>query len=394
MEHLPYSILNKENNSDAFYQNLEIFTEIVLSRGYTKLGKSLDEYYAYVQNQSGRSLIRNREEFLLELIMIGVFWRNYVSRATRVSPVVFWILAKLYPLRKKYPLLKPYIDKVRGYIVYMFLCNGRRYMVNEYSAKNFLKLLQWLQATGEFNEEYIRLQNWFNFCKRMPAEEVAKLLQLTTEFSGYFYDVGRSMLGGYTQHVEKFRIVAEKKYRYREDYIFVNRMENEYFLNMFGAEIMNRELRQGFLNTTNKAILLPTCMRKRPENECKAKSDGKEKVCMQCDANCNIGKVAQSVSDKNTRVYLIPHSSGFSKFLSKWADQNDTGLVGVACVLNLLTGGYEMKRLNIASQCVFLDYCGCKKHWNSKGVPTSINIGELNKVLTEKETELVIGDKV
>lgn len=388
----PYSILNKENNSDAFYQNLEIFTDIVLSRGYTKLGKLVDSHYAYIQRKSSSRISVGRDEFMLELIMIGVFWRNYMSRAAKVSSVSFWILNNLYKFRKKYPSLKPNIDKVRGYLSYTFLSNGRRYMINEFSLKNFSKLLQWMQASGEFNEECIRLRNWLDYCSSSSAEETAKLLQLAIEFSGYFNDVGRSMLGGYTENIEYFRISAERKYRYREDYIFVNRMESEYFLNMFGAEIMNRQLRSGFEKTSYKAVLLPTCMRKKSDDECKAKSDGKERVCMQCDTNCNIGKVARSVTNTNTKVYLIPHSSGFSKFLAKWADQNETGLIGVACVLNLLTGGYEMKRLNISSQCVFLDYCGCKKHWNDKGVPTSINISQLNKVINAKELELAVGE--
>jgi hypothetical protein len=67
--------------------------------------------------------------------------------------------------------------------------------------------------------------------------------------------------------------------------------------------------------------------------------------------------------------------------LAHWANQKDTALVGVACVLNLLTGGYEMKRLNIQSQCVFLDYCSCKNHWDKKGVPTSMNINRLKQIL-------------
>ncbi|HEX2935712.1 MAG TPA: DUF116 domain-containing protein [Bacteroidales bacterium] len=392
MDHAPYSILNKENNSDAFYQNLELFTDIVLSRGYTKLGKLVDGHYTYIQRKPNSGISVSRDEFMLELIMVGVFWRNYISRATRVSSVSLWVLNRLYKFRKKYPSLKPNIDKVRGYLSYIFLSNGRRYVINEYSLQNFSKLLLWMQATGEFNEEYIRLQNWLNYCASASAEETAKLLQLAFEFSAYFNDVGRSMLGGYTENIEKFRFSAERKYRYREDYIFVNRMESEYFLNMFGAEIMNRQLRSDFTKTSYKAVLLPTCMRKRTDDECKAKSDGKERVCVQCDANCNIGKVAQSVTNTNTKVYLIPHSSGFSKFLAKWADQNETGLVGVACVLNLITGGYEMKRLNIASQCVFLDYCGCKKHWHDKGVPTSINISQLNKVINAKELELAVGE--
>ncbi|MBK7029286.1 MAG: DUF116 domain-containing protein [Bacteroidales bacterium] len=89
-------------------------------------------------------------------------------------------------------------------------------------------------------------------------------------------------------------------------------------------------------------------------------------------------------------TYIIPHSSDFTRFLEKWQNQPDTSLIGVACILNLLTGGYEMKNLNISSQCIFLDYCGCKKHWNEEGIPTDLNINQLKKVAGNAAKSLMV----
>jgi hypothetical protein len=375
--------VNKEDNSDAFYQNLEIFTDIILSRGYASLGNFVDAYYTFVEDHQIEKS-RTRSEYLLELIMIGILWRNYISRADKSPKYILSLLQKLYTLRKKYPKIKTQIDGIRGFLTYQFIARSNGYLVAGYSVQKYRNLLAWLRATGEFNEEFMRLTNWLAFFKSLTPRKSEKLLEQAVSFSGYFNDAGRSMLGGYTHNIADFTTKALNTYKYREDYVFVNRMENEYFLNMFGAEIMNRQLRESFLNTGKKAVLLPTCMRSRPESECKALWDDKEKVCVQCDVACNIGKVAKSVANENTKVYLIPHSSGFSIFLSKWANQSETGLVGVACVLNLLTGGYEMKRLNITSQCVFLDYCGCRKHWHECGIATSLNINQLDKVVANK----------
>ena len=87
------------------------------------------------------------------------------------------------------------------------------------------------------------------------------------------------------------------------------------------------------------------------------------------------------MSKQGITAYLIPHSSDFSRFLVKWKDNRDTSLIGVACVLNLIAGGYEMKRLNIPSQCVFLDYCGCKKHWDKDGIATSLNVNQVKRII-------------
>jgi hypothetical protein len=80
-------------------------------------------------------------------------------------------------------------------------------------------------------------------------------------------------------------------------------------------------------------------------------------------------------------VYVIPHSSDFTKWLERWKDTREVGVVGVACVLNLFTGGYEMKDLNIPSQCVLLDYCGCQNHWHHEGIPTDIDQKQLLQTL-------------
>jgi len=83
-------------------------------------------------------------------------------------------------------------------------------------------------------------------------------------------------------------------------------------------------------------------------------------------------------------VFLIPHSSTLSKFLKFWQDKNETGIIGVAGILNLLTGGYKMQNHNIPSQCVFLDYCGCKKHWHDEGIPTRLNLQQLIKIVKQE----------
>lgn len=83
---------------------------------------------------------------------------------------------------------------------------------------------------------------------------------------------------------------------------------------------------------------------------------------------------------------LIPNSTGFSRYLKLRENSKDTGLTGVACVFNLLTGGYEMQKLNIPSQCVFLDSCGCKKHGLS-GQSARINFQQLNKLVIHEESK-------
>jgi hypothetical protein len=81
------------------------------------------------------------------------------------------------------------------------------------------------------------------------------------------------------------------------------------------------------------------------------------------------------------KVYLVPHSTGFSRWLDRWQREPDTGVVAVACLLNILPGGYEMRARQIPSQCVPLDFPGCHKHWRSKAIATSLNEERLVQIV-------------
>ena len=380
---ITYSLLDESGSSNKFYIDIAGFTDLSVLEANISLKQYVDSYYSFLEKNK-LEILRSKNEYLLELMMIGIFWSNYIQKAENTSYLSRAILKNLYLLRKSNKALKPLADKLRGYLAFAMLNKGRKNKLEQNTLVSYTNLLNWLIATGEFNEEVIRLKPWAEFYKTKTDLEVNIILESAITASVKFTNNARSVLGKYTNHVHDFINNSLEQYKQREDYFFTSRHENEYFLNMFGAEIMNRQLRSEFEKTQKKAVLLPTCMRIPPKTGCKAISDGKELVCMQCNSDCNIGKIARIFNKEYITPYLIPHSSDFSKFLIKWKDNKDTGLIGVACVLNLLTGGYEMKRLHIASQCVFLDYCGCKNHWDSEGFFTNLNCNKLRQIIIGK----------
>jgi hypothetical protein len=123
-------------------------------------------------------------------------------------------------------------------------------------------------------------------------------------------------------------------------------------------------------------------MRLKEDAECRALRKGKDISCTHCSAQCEVNKLTKLGIIDGFDVAIIPHSSDFSEWLERWKGNKEVGVVGVACVLNLLTGGYETKALGIPAQCVFLDYCGCQKHWDKTGIPTQLNKTQLSTILS------------
>jgi uncharacterized protein len=379
-KNVTYSLLNYQKDSSSFYTHLGMFTDSVIADLDQEIDSVVKDFCDFL-NQDRIEILRSHNEYTVELLMIGLYWNNYSGNAIRTGNLSKKVLKTLYTQRKNFPQYKPEIDKVRGFLAYVFLEKHKYTLSARFNLKGFISLLNWLSATREFNEEMLRLRNWAAFCKIKDYGFIASLLDSSVLFAEQFAEKGTNMLGKYVSNLNDFHQNTLSSYKYREDYFFARRCENEYYLNMFAAEILNRGLKKVFTETTNKVLLLPTCLRNEPPTGCKAKSDGKELVCAACSAECNIGKVSSEMKKEGITSYLIPHSSDFSRFLVKWKDCPDTSLIGVACILNLITGGYEMKRLNISSQCVFLDYCGCKMHWDKDGIATSLNINQLKKVV-------------
>ena len=78
-------------------------------------------------------------------------------------------------------------------------------------------------------------------------------------------------------------------------------------------------------------------------------------------------------------VCIIPHETTINTL--EVNDRSKVGIIGVACIPNLMSGGWKALRLGFIPQCVLLDYSGCENHWLDKGIMTSINLNRLKKVL-------------
>ena len=65
-------------------------------------------------------------------------------------------------------------------------------------------------------------------------------------------------------------------------------------------------------------------------------------------------------------------------FMQFFINKNkNIGIIGIACIPNLISGGFKALRLGFIPQCVVLDYCGCSNHWLYKKHMTKINENRL-----------------
>ena len=372
MEKITYFLCESNESSTEFYKKNLNFSKKVLNKLEGNFSNDINDYMNYI-NKNNMEQLRSKSEYLLEILMIGVFWKEHVNKAISLSKIPRNILIKLSTLREK-ESIKKIVDINRGLLEYLFL-NRRSNDKIKISLENYKKLVNYLKACGDYKEEAKRLEVWISYFFSLNKNKVDKILTSYLEFAKYFEDISQEVLGIYTKNVNLFLKNIDKKYKYREDFLFCSRKEVEYHLNMVGAQIMNEAYRKEFLKTKEKRLLLPSCMRIKDEKNCKAIKTEEGYICNSCSKNCNVNKYDKLGKKYNFQVYIIPHESSIS--VKNKIKDGHIGIIGVACVLNLISGGLKAKNLGFVPQCVFLDYCGCKDHWHDKGIITDINMSYL-----------------
>ncbi len=372
MEKITYFLCESNESSTEFYKKNLNFSKKVLNKLEDNFSNDINDYMNYI-NKNNMEQLRSKSEYLLEILMIGVFWKEHVNKAISLSKIPRNILIKLSTLREK-ESIKKIVDINRGLLEYLFL-NRRSNDKVKISLENYKKLVNYLKACGDYKEEAKRLEVWISYFFSLNKNKVDKILTSYLEFAKYFEDISQEVLGIYTKNVNLFLKNIDKKYKYREDFLFCSRKEVEYHLNMVGAQIMNEAYRKEFLKTKEKGLLLPSCMRIKDEKNCKAIKTEEGYICNSCSKNCNVNKYDKLGKKYNFQVYIIPHESSIS--VKNKIKDGHIGIIGVACVLNLISGGLKAKNLGFVPQCVFLDYCGCKDHWHDKGIITDINMSYL-----------------
>jgi len=313
--------------------------------------------------------------------VLGVLWQVYSGDAAELDAAPKQILSQLVRMRERGGSLKPGVDFLRGILSTIFLSPDLydNMFVLEASLKNMDKLMDWLEATGEFKYEVRRFRKWYEYLMTLSSQEISEILTTSLTLAVWFNVRSEEVLGSYTPNVERYLNELRPDRYWHEDVIFCGRRRVEYHLNMTGAEVMNRAYRDAFVKTSEKSVVLPACMRLLPESKCRVDSGR----CMRCNADCNVSQLTGLGMEHGFDVVVIPHTSSISAGRSRdhsFLDK-DVGVIGVACVLNLISGGWMLKDMGVPAQCVLLDYCGCKSHWSEEGFPTGINVGQIKRIL-------------
>jgi hypothetical protein len=379
---VPFDLIyNLGLNRGASNSDIAAFSARFLAEAESRTAALLDAYIAHL-SASHSEPPRSRGEYAVDLLMLGLFLELYGEAARRAStPAIFSARALLH-LRRRSKTLKPLADLLRAWLFRHASPASRPSLSPNPDLRRLPRLIDWLSATGEFDQESARLRTIYGFLRALPEPTSALALITASALFAWFHRESAAALGTYTCGVNRFLRAEFAARTLREDRLFCGRPPVEYHLGMVAAAIMNHGLRADFARTRRRAVLLPTCMRGARAATCRAVTRGVDITCAACDPACTVNRITHRMARENIAVYIVPHAGSFSRWLERWQQEHDVGVIAVACLANILAGGYEMRARNIASQCVVLDFPGCQKHWRANPIPTTLNESQLVQIAT------------
>lgn len=379
VETITYSLRGNQKNSNEYYRTISLFCNEVVTLA-REVG-TLETFLSWCENHPEVSQ-RGWEEGSLEMLTLGVLWREYGSTAMNSRKTWRRLFGWLANLRKRNETLKLAADKVRGWLGGFLIHKRETAYDTPMTMQGVDVLLEWMRSNGEFSEDVERLTTWRDFLCSLDSRSFQSASGHILEFANWFKNRSLEELGKYTSKVEEFLAQEHPHYRWREDWTFTGRQRVEYHLNMLGSEILNRSLRDGFLETRKRIVIVPPCMKAKPEDECLAQMTPYGERCAGCTPGCHVNQVTKLGEKHGFAVFIIPDDLKTFSGGSQGSGQRDlVGLVGISCPLTNASGGWQMKRLGVPAQGLLLDHCGCIWHWHKDGIPTDINLGQLLRVV-------------
>lgn len=161
--------------------------------------------------------------------------------------------------------------------------------------------------------------------------------------------------------------------------------EEQYHLYMLLIELANRAWKEAFRTAKRRIAFLPHCLRDLSA-DCRCGPGELDYVCKGCSKNCFVNRVSSLLRENRIEPYLWMNAR-LKLLLSELRDREGSiGVLGVACIPELLRGMRLCIGLNIPVVGIPLDANRCMR-WMGAFYPTSVDLDALSKLVGERRTE-------
>ena len=153
----------------------------------------------------------------------------------------------------------------------------------------------------------------------------------------------------------------------------------QYLFYMLEIELTNRINRAAFLKAPWRMGLIAHCLRDF-RKDCRSRRGDIEDVCTYCNSECHVKRSSELLSRYQVHPYIsvsMDHRRLFKKLMG---EHPGMGVLGVACIPELVTGLRLCEKLGIPAVGVPLDANRCLR-WLGESLETTFSLGELERLV-------------
>ncbi len=159
----------------------------------------------------------------------------------------------------------------------------------------------------------------------------------------------------------------------------------QYLLYMLEIELTNRINLEEFIKSGKKLAFLPHCLRDFSKN-CMASPDELDHLCKGCSKQCTINSISKLLKQSEVTPYIWLKADLKKLFKTFQNNSENPGVLGIACIPELVFGMRLCRKYNIPVVGIPLDANRCSR-WMGDFYNNSINTNKLNKILYKNKTK-------
>ena len=158
--------------------------------------------------------------------------------------------------------------------------------------------------------------------------------------------------------------------------------EEQYFLYMLEIELVNRANVTAFRRCEMKLAFLPHCLRDLSA-VCRSTNRGIDYVCKGCSKDCSINRISKLLRRHGVKPYIWMAANLRSLFKQLRKEGKTPGVLGIACIRELVNGIRMCARAQVPVTGIPLDANRCGRWWG-EFYRNSVNINQLELLLGEE----------
>lgn len=155
--------------------------------------------------------------------------------------------------------------------------------------------------------------------------------------------------------------------------------EEQYHLAMLEIELVNRIHAEEFARARTKLAFLPHCLRDW-SRDCQSKPDGHDYICKACSKNCWVNGVSKMLRLHGITPYIWMSADLSRLFKKMGKHEGDLGVLGIACIPELMHGMRLCTRHDIPVVGIPLNANRCAR-WTGSFYDNSVDLARLASLL-------------